>query len=411
MTRYLSVLMITALGLCGSVAIFNYVVDPYAIHHFEKADEEYLSRTDRYWHMRTTKPWRVRQLKPSAVIVGSSRSASIHPGISAWNNQLGYNVSVPGMSIYEMYRFIQHSHANHALDKLVIGLDFEIFMQSKPETRFGFSENRLARSETDLGSTDFKLQYGTDIAKTLVSLSALSKSIAALAGTGNARQHRYFKDGVWFSGADQNTGEFGYLFFSKNIFKLHTTRELDMEGNFATFAAILRFCHRQNIETRIFIAPTHVFHLNFWQQLGHKQSWQAFHYGLVAVNSRIAKESNKDPFPLWGFNQTRGVIDEPITRHRQTGESWFRDGVHYQAALGSRIMNSMWGEAPAMGTLLMTESVNPYLVEVDRIMTNFAQDNPRILQKRTEQICRAISRRASNSNSKSEDFTLLGCAD
>ena len=45
MTRYLSVLIITALGLCGSIAAFNYVVDPYAIYHFEKADEEYLSRT------------------------------------------------------------------------------------------------------------------------------------------------------------------------------------------------------------------------------------------------------------------------------------------------------------------------------------------------------------------------------
>ena len=390
MTRYLSVLMITALGLCGSVAIFNYVVDPYAIHHFEKADEEYLSRTDRYWHMRTTKPWRVRQLKPSAVIVGSSRSASIHPGISAWNNQPSYNVSVPGMTIYEMYRFIQHSHANRALDKLVIGLDFELFMQSKPRTRFGFSENRLARSETDLSSTDFRLLYGADIANTLFSLSALSKSIAALAGTGNARQHRYFKDGVWFSGVNQITGEFGYLFFSKNIFKLHTTRELDMEGNFATFAAILRFCHQQNIKTQIFIAPTHVFHLDFWQRLGHIQSWQAFHYGLVEMNSRIAKESNKNPFPLWGFNQTRGVIDEPITRHRQTGESWFRDGVHYQAALGSRIMNSMWGEESSMGTRLTLETVSPYLVEVERIMRNFSSENPHILQRRKDQICRVI---------------------
>ena len=411
MTRYLSVLMITALGFCGSVAIFNYVVDPYAIHHFEKADEEYLSRTDRFWHMRTTKPWRVRQLKPSAVIVGSSRSASIHPGISSWENQRSYNVSVPGMTMYEMYRFIQHSYANQPLKKLVIGLDFEVFMQSKPRTRFGFSENRLARFETDLGSTDFKLLYGADIAATLLSLSALSRSIAALAGTGNARQHRYFKDGVWVSRADQNTGEFGYLFFTKSIIKLHTTGELDMEENFATFAAILRFCHHQNIETRIFITPSHVFHLNFWQELGYNNSWRTFHHGLVKTNVAVAIESNKDPFPLWGFNQTRGVINEPITRHRQTGESWFRDGVHYQTTLGSRIMNSMWGEEPSMGTLLTEKTVDPYLVEVDRIMTDFVRDNPRIIQKRKEQICLEISRQAGKRLAKSEDFSLLGCAD
>ena len=199
MTRYLPVLIISALVLCGSVAIFNYIVDPYAIYHFEKADEEYLSRTDQFWYMRTTKPWRVRQLKPTAVIVGTSRSASIHPGTTAWENQRSYNISVPGMTMYEMYRFILHSHANHELKKLVIGLDFEIFIIPNPKTRRGFAEDGLARSKADLSSIDFRIQYATDIADTLFSLSALSKSIAALAGTGNSRQHRYFKDGVWVS--------------------------------------------------------------------------------------------------------------------------------------------------------------------------------------------------------------------
>ena len=411
MTRYLSELMITALWLCGTVAIFNYVVDPYAIHHIEKADEEYLSRTDRFWHMRTTKPWRVRQLKPSAVIVGSSRTASIHPGISSGENQRSYNVSVPGMTMYEMYRFIQHSYANQPLNKLVIGLDFEIFMLREPKTRTGFAENRFARSLADLDSPNYKFQYGVDIAATLFSLSALSRSVAAMAGTGNARQHRYFVDGAWISTGNLLKGESGYLFVAKGIFDRYVNNEQGMEDNLATFAAILRFCLKENIDTRIFITPAHVFHLDFWQELGYKKSWQKFHHDLVAMNSRVTSEFNKNPFPLWGFNQTRGVINEPITRHRQTGESWFRDGVHYQTTLGSRIMNSMWGEEPSMGTLLTEKTVDPYLVEVDRIMTDFVRDNPRIIQKRKEQICLEISRQAGKRLAKSEDFSLLGCAD
>ena len=411
MTRYLSVLMIAALAICGSIAIFNYVVDPYAIHHFEKADEEYLSRIDQFWHMRTTKPWHIRRLQPSAVIVGSSRSASLHPGISAWENQMSYNVSIPGMTIYEMYRFIQHSHANRALNKLVIGLDFEIFMLREPKTRIGFAENRFARSLAALSSPNYKFQYGVDTVSTLFSLSALSRSVAALAGTGNARQHRYFNDGVWSSAGNLFTGEPGYLFVAINNFNLHANNDLGMKQNFATFNAILQFCHTENIDTRIFITPTHVFHLNFWHALGYKKSWQGFHHGLVAVNTKVAHESNREPFPLWGFSQTQGVVDEPISRRKQADANWFRDGVHFKTALGSRIMNSMWERGPSMGTLLMAKTVKPYLEEVDRIMTDFVRDNPRIIQKNKKQICREISRQTGNRLAESEDFSLLGCVE
>ena len=313
--------------------------------------------------------------------------------------------------MYEMYRFIQHSYANQPLKRLVIGLDFEIFMLREPKARIGFAENRFARSLADLSSPNYKFQNGVDIAATLLSLSALSRSVAAMAGTGNARKHRYFEDGAWVSTGSFLRGESGYFFITKGNFDRHVNNDQGMEDNLATFAAILQFCHKENIDTRIFITPTHVFHLDFWQELGYRKSWQKFHHDLVTLNSRVTSEFNKDPFPLWGFNQTEGVIDEPILRSKLADESWFRDGVHFKAALGSRIMNSMWGEEPSMGTLLTAKTVDPYLVEVDQVMTNFVRDNPRIIQKRKEQICREISRQAGNRMAKSEDFSLLGCAD
>lgn len=206
-------------------------------------------------------------------------------------------------------------------------------------------------------------------------------------------------------------GEPGYLFIAKENFDLREDYDVSMEENLATFAAILRFCRLQNIDTRIFITPAHVFHLNFWQELGYKNTWHTFHHDLVAMNFKIAKESNEVPFPLWGFNQTQGVVDEPIPRRKQADASWFRDGVHYSAALGTQIMNSMWGEKSLMGVLLTEETVKPYLVDVDRIVTNFRNKSPRILQKSRDQICRSIFRQASNRKARLEDVSHYGCTE
>ena len=146
MKRYLLITTLLTLGLCLMVALFNYRVDPYAIYHFRTANGDSLSRIDQFFHLRVTKPWLVVQTKPTAVIVGTSRSATVHPQHPDWPQQRSYNLSVPGLTIYEMLRFIEHAQANGPLEKLMIGLDFEAFIQPEPRFKSGFEESRLARN-------------------------------------------------------------------------------------------------------------------------------------------------------------------------------------------------------------------------------------------------------------------------
>ncbi len=119
-----SLLAVFTLGFCLTVALFNYRVDPYGIYHYKERMTDRLSRIDQFLHLRLTKPWHIVQTKPTAVVVGTSRSATVHPQHPTWPQSGSYNLSIPGLTVYEMLRFIEHAQANGPLSKLMIGLGF-----------------------------------------------------------------------------------------------------------------------------------------------------------------------------------------------------------------------------------------------------------------------------------------------
>lgn len=123
MKLYLLTTAVISLGVCLTVGLFNYVIDPYAIYHYKGAAPEKISRIDQVFYMRITKPWQVRQASPTEVVIGTSRAARVSSQ-TVWDKKDSHNLSVPGMTVYEMSRFIEHANANEHLSKLMIGLDF-----------------------------------------------------------------------------------------------------------------------------------------------------------------------------------------------------------------------------------------------------------------------------------------------
>ena len=127
MNRYLTQSLAIVFTLLAGVALFNYWVDPYAIFRIQSATTERISRLDQVYTMRLAKPWQVSQLQPSAVVIGSSRTASIRPS-GQWARGRGYNLSMPGLSLYEMTRLVEHAHHQSGLARLAIGLEQASFV-------------------------------------------------------------------------------------------------------------------------------------------------------------------------------------------------------------------------------------------------------------------------------------------
>ena len=378
--NYPLILIFVALALSGSVGLFNYVVDPYVLFDYENSDADRLSRIDQFNYLRITKPWYIRTLKPTAVVVGSSRSARVHPQHPSWDSLRGYNLAVPGMTIHEIDRFIRHAQAIQPLSKLMIGLDYEAFIRPVPATRPGFEVKRMASDTHDLHSLASTAQYVRDVFDSLFSSAALSRSIAAATGIAPPGR-RYFKNGSWETTTDVLTGRGGYIYIGNNAIRADRVNTLDIQDNLERFSDILRFCYRNRIETRLFFTPTHVFFVDLWYQLGYRDMWHDFHRKILALNNSIAKETGNKPFPLWGFSHADGIVNEPIYRKKNAGKAWYDDGVHTRVRLGNKMMNDVWGENAEIGQQLNPENIDAYLKDVVRLMDDFKSKNPKLIKQ------------------------------
>jgi hypothetical protein len=378
--KYPVILIGMALVLSACVAVFNYVADPYVLFGFAEADSSRLSRIDQFNHMRITKPWYMRQVKATAVVVGSSRSARVHPEHPAWASEVGYNLAAPGMTIQENLRFIQHAHAIQPLSKVMIGLDYEAYIRPAPDTRKGFVDLRMARGQDDLRSFSSRGQYVRDLADSLFSMQALSLSVAAATGI-SPPGRRYFKDGTWEITTTSLTGRGGYVYIGKNVLLAHQNNTLDTSKNLATLREILRFCHNNNVQTRLFFTPTHVFFVDLWHRLGYESMWLDFHRQVVLANDKVADELGREPFPLWGFSQVEGVVNEPIYRRKDAAKGWYDDGVHTRVPLGNKMMNSVWGEKAEIGLQVSADNIEAYLAETLQLMDKFNAATPELVKK------------------------------
>lgn len=387
MKTYLFATLVTTLLLCVAVAAVNYRVDPYTLYGFDTADSKRLSRIDQFYHMRLTKPKHLLQLRPEAVIVGTSRTAAMRPQHASWAGDRGYNFSSPGLTVYEMLRFIQHAHAGGSLKKLMVGLDFEAFVTAEPRVRPGFAESRFARSPEDFASIAYRRQSVTDMADTMLSLSALSRSAAALTGTGNAPRRKYYKDGAWSATSRLLMGKPGYVFVASNRLIAHSNRRFHAGDNFTLLADILRFCHQQNIETRLFITPIHVFMLDWWYTLGYAQDWRQFHQRLVTVNASAARQAGKQPFRLMGFNMADGIVDEPVYPPKGSNNAWFQDGIHFGEELSAKITRAVWVNSGSIGQNLRAENVDSYLARVDQLTAGFRSSHAATVTELRHLIC------------------------
>lgn len=377
MKRYTLTFLLLTLAVCVLVAAVNYRVDPYGIFRFKEANARSLSRIDQFFHLRLTKPWLVMQTEPAAVIVGTSRAATVRPVHPSWPSSGSYNLSIPGQTPYEMLRFVEHAQALGPLDKMMIGLDFEAFVSSEPQYRLGFEESRMVRDTAGLSSPKLFLRGILDLRDTLFSINSLKSSLTALTGTAEV-SNRYFKDGSWVRATNQLTGQGGYIYLGKEKVQAPSASQVDLEANMKIFADILRFAHKQEIETRLFITPEHIFVIDLLMRVGYGDLWSEFHRRLVAVNDAVAQEMGVEPFPLVGFNQMQGVVDEPIRKGLQANQSLFTDGSHFRPALGREIMMAVWADEGEQGARLDAYSVEGYLSEVEQIRVGFERENAEI---------------------------------
>jgi len=104
------------------------------------------------------------------------------------------------------------------------------------------------------------------------------------------------------------------------------------------------------------------------------------------VNESVAEAEGKSAFPLWGFNQLSGVVDEPILPRTKSRQSNFLDGIHFRNPLAATIMDSVWSENPVTGAQIDSQNVENYLAQVRLLTSAFDQRYPALNAELREEI-------------------------
>lgn len=334
--RYLVSAALTFFLLASMLIVTSYRIDPFRLYRWVDTEHENTG-LDLFWYLRLHKPYRMETVRADALILGSSRSARLTPQVlSREPLGVGYNASIPGATLYEILRLMEHGQAIRPLHTVVLGLDYSMFRASQKKFVRGYVDDRLRKSpHAQSSGLKHILQHALDSWNALFSRSALAADISVIKGMQQS-QRTYNKDGTWsteFAPADK---PFMYAMLAKEKFEEFSKDSGELD--FATLQRILDFCNQHEIKLILILSPTHAHHMNVIQEAG---GWPAY----IEYQSNIIDIVHKQlqfgtDVQVYGLDHQRPLIFEAVDAR----QDWFRDGIHFSRDTGNNIMRCLFSD-------------------------------------------------------------------
>ena len=383
--RFLRRLGVAVLALVASAAAINWLVDPYGMFVPPRIEGLNAIKPAFVEHLRLTIPYAIERLRPDGLILGTSRAgrgfSTTHP---SWHGLKVYNSALPAASIYEMWRLLQHAHAVHPLQRVVLGLDHRVFYQNR-DGDGTFSEARL-RVDAD-GRRQFNLFSAQlpDLAASLLSMDALRDSLGAVRFQGWAKL-TLSERGEWQSTSDDFDHANGFRAMTLNTFDRYQRYKADrfsMSKSIEPLREILRFCYREHIDLRMVIPPSHAWHLEAMRLSGMQDRWDDIKRAIVVVNAEVATEVGHNPFPVWDFSGYMGPNIEPVPVAAPSKMTWYWESVHFKQALGDRVLATILAPTiektepkNSLGQLIDSQNIDRHLREWHGNQREYSKSHP-----------------------------------
>lgn len=308
-------LVITLALLTGVTVWTNYQADPYALFRNPSTHDGRDNR-DLFFNLRLHKPYAMTEIKPRALLLGSSTLGPFRPGSVFGETLPAYNASLPGATLLEMRRTLEHAQSLAPVQSVVIGLEFYQFRASKRPTMPGFADRRLLRPpathEIGLGVL---WQRFLDYWAALYSRGAIQE--ARLQRNSSSRSNRqFYTDGSW-QNIDSDIGS-RWLFNLIAVQKYAEFSELDNLLDFTALGKLLDTAESGNANALVILSPLHAYTLSAIEMAGGLEAYllwfsEVAHYlhqrGVDVIS-----------LPPGAGSQTHAVA-EP--------SGLFVDGIHY----------------------------------------------------------------------------------
>lgn len=327
------------------VVAINFLVDPFDIFPSPKITGVNFVKTEIAKQMRLTKAFQLRQALPEVVMVGNSRVEVAldprHPVLRQYSSSI-YNIGLPGGTLYEALRYLQHAHQLAPIKLAILGLDRNMFTS---ESESGFDEDILATAPVGRKN----LYPVLNIVRTLMSLDTLSTSINTVMNQHQPVSIQFRADGMRLpESADYAVKKAGGSLrnFRREMaaqLANHAEEPMDPKIAFGYFRQILDFCRANRIDLRLFIHPVHTWAMEIEQRLGQSDASRKWRREIVNVVTEEAG-NHYPPFPLWDFSSYNIITTEqlPSGEDHDTQMKYYWEPRHYKKFVGDLILDRMF---------------------------------------------------------------------
>lgn len=393
--RYLLVSLASLAAALLAVAVLNYFVDPYLVFGQPRRagfNQIKPAADSREWLM---KAYEAPRQQPRTVVLGSSRSnIGLVPASPTWPAQWQpvYNLSLAGSDLGLNLQYLKHllraQGDGAALRTVVVGLDFESFLQrpagsAKPAAADPQELEATARLDAwAAGSPLGRLRIWQDRAESLVTLDALMDSGSTLlANRAPARGADLAADGHYSDGQLRQwtqTDGVAQLFRQKNQdtlrgFKpprrsLASADGTTMNGQ-ADIADLFAIARQRQLKLVLLLQPSHASRLELLDALGYWAEFEGWKRRLSSL-AEAARAAGTDAV-VWDFSgyEPEHLEAMPAKNQARTPLQWYWDPVHYRPAIGDRMVQAFaTDQGGSLGAALTPATVEARLqrVRIDR---------------------------------------------
>jgi hypothetical protein len=341
---YLKTLLTVAALLTSAVVAANLVLNPFAIFPAYEIPGLNARKTEFFKHIRLVKAYRLREVKPEVVLAGNSRVDMAfdpeHPALKRRSYKV-YNSALAGASIYEVLRYLQHTHRLAPVKLAVVGLDRSMFQgKAKPD----FDEDILATSPEGKANP-YPI---VNLVRTALSLDTLIASVGTAMRQREEGIREFRADGMRLTrSADRGVQvagghrvAFSQALITRDEETVRSATAAQGKEMLGYFRRLLDYCRAERIELVLFIHPLHAWDLENNHLLHQSEEMENWKRELVRIAAEEAG-AGRAAFPLWDFSDYNAVTTEPVPAKgdKNAVMRYYWEPHHYKKMTGDLILD------------------------------------------------------------------------
>lgn len=367
-SEYTKFALATLVIFLASIILVNLIVDPYKL--YPKMPRVQLEKSfNLFYYLRLHNAYAIEHVRPQQLIVGSSRSGILSPQEMDAASGRAFNASMPGASLVEIRRAIEHAHVTMPLKSVIVGLDFNYMFQStqiqvEPDARWRKLNPKLS------DKVRYAYQRFEDHWSSLLSVDSTINASRALSNDGSSL-FEFYEDGTWQIASTWSAHRL-YAALAKQIFSDFSAHNDHLEMQ--ELVRLLKFTDTNGIQVTFLISPMQGLLLQTIYLAGKWEQYLQWHRELVALvadhNAGVA---------IYGLENNSIMVLEAIGAEG----SVFVDGVHYKREAGIEIVRCLVAPciSPLRPTRLDVQSIDLYLKQIDALRRQYVMENPADIAK------------------------------